>query len=198
MNSLTRGGVLLLGALAGIGLGAGEAHAQVGLKAGLSHGSISNTGVLPGDLGGRTGFAAGLSFGTGYETPLGIGIELLYAQRGSEEPNNPSSRELDYIDIPAYVRLAIPAESVQPFAYLGPQVSFEVDCSTVDDDCPDTGRPTTTYAGVVGAGVRLGTELGITIEARYIYGLTDLDIETITDEDSYEDRSFVILAGISF
>src|SRR5690606_5127083 len=115
MNSLTRGGVLLLGALAGIGLGAGEAHAQVGLKAGLSHGSISNTGVLPGDLGGRTGFAAGLSFGTGYETPLGIGIELLYAQRGSEEPNNPSSRELDYIDIPAYVRLAIPAGSVQPF-----------------------------------------------------------------------------------
>lgn len=173
-------------------------EAQLGVKGGVSHGTVSNTGVLPGDLGGRTGLAAGITLATPPEV-LGIGLELLYAQRGAAEPNNPSSRELDYIDVPAYVRLMAPSEGVAPFVYVGPQASFEVDCATIDDDCPDTGRPATTWAGIVGAGLRFGSDaFGVTVEGRYVYGLTDLELETVTDEDSFSDRSFMILAGISF
>lgn len=199
MNKLAKGCALLAGVLVMGGLAAPDAQAQVGIKAGASFGSISNTGLLPGDLEGRTGFAGGLSFNSPPEV-LGIGLELLYAQRGAEEPNNPSSRELDYIDVPLYVRLMAPAEGIQPFVYAGPQASFEIDCSTIDEDCPDTGRPTTTWAGIVGAGIRLGDDDGggFTLEARYVYGLSDLELDTVTDEDSYEDRSFMILAGFSF
>ena len=198
IDNLTRGCALALGLLFAGGLLAEQAEAQLGLKVGMSHGTVSNTGILPGDLGGRTGFAAGLALVTP-PAALGVGLEALYAQRGAAEPNNPSSRELDYIDIPAYVRLMAPLEVVGPFVYVGPQVSFEMDCRTIDEDCPDTGRPSTTYAGIAGAGVRFGTDrVGFTIEGRYVYGLTDLEFETVSDEDSYEDRSFLILAGISF
>ena len=199
MNKLASGCTVLAAAYVLAGLSAPEAQAQVGIKAGASFGSISNTGLLPGDLEGRTGFAAGLSFATPPDV-VGLGFELLYAQRGAEEPNNPSSRALDYIDLPAYLRVMAPTEGLQPFAYAGPQASFEIDCSAVDEDCPDTGRPTTTWAAVVGAGVRLGEVEGggFTLEARYVYGLSDLELDTVTDGDSYEDRSFLILVGFSF
>ena len=80
--------------------------------------------------------------------------------------------------MPLYVRLMAPSEGIQPFAYAGPQASFEIDCSTVDEDCPDTGRPTTTWSAVVGAGIRLGDADGggFTLEARYVYGLSDLEL----------------------
>ena len=76
-------------------------------------------------------------------------------------------------------------------------------CRAGGTDCPETGpggtkRDKTTYAGVVGAGVRLGGGGGFSIEGRYIYGLTDLKLSTVTSSDSYKTRSFLILAGFSF
>jgi hypothetical protein len=197
MMSIMKRWPLLLGAVLLSTTAAADLHAQMGIKGGVSHGSISNTGVLPGDLGARTGFVVGLSFASA-PAVVGLGVEALYAQRGAEEPNNPSSRELDYVDIPVYVRLMAPSEGVAPYAYAGPQISFEVNCRTGPEECPETGRPSTTYAGIIGAGLRLGGMSALTIEARYVYGLNDLDIDTVTEEENYRDRSFMILAGISF
>jgi hypothetical protein len=174
---------------------AADLHAQVGIKGGVSHGRISNAGLLPGDLGGRTGFAVGFSFATA-PSPFGVGVEALYAQRGARSANNPSSRELDYVDIPVYLRVMAAATGLAPYVYAGPQVSFEIQCDTGLEDCPDTGRSTATYSGVIGAGVHLVEALSI--EGRYMYGLSDLDLETVTDEESYRNRSFMILAGITF
>lgn len=175
-----------------------QTEAQVGVKGGVSHGNISNSGLLPGDLNARTGFAIGLSFATMPTDPVGIGVEALYAQRGANSPEVGSGYELDYIDVPLYLRLMIPAEGMQPFVYAGPQVSFEVRCRTGAGDCPDGDRPSTTYAGVIGAGLRFGAEGGFSVEGRYVYGLRDLNLGTVTDDESYRDRSFEILFGINF
>lgn len=174
---------------------AAHAEAQVALKGGVSHGRISNQGLLPGDLGGRTGFAVGLALATP-PAAFGVGVEALYAQRGARSANNPSSRELDYIDIPIYVRVMAPATGFAPYVYAGPQISFEVRCDTGIEDCPETGRSTATYSGVVGAGIHLLEVLSL--EGRYMYGLSDLELETVTEEESYRNRSFMILAGVTF
>jgi hypothetical protein len=174
-----------------------SAQVEFGLKGGASFGNISNKGVLPGDLGTRTGFAAGVSLGFRAQV-VGVGIEALYAQRGLS--SDAGDQKLDYVDIPVYLKLQAPTPGISPFGYLGPQVSFEVTCKNVDVDCVDTGRSTTDYAGVVGAGVKIGNQssVGFTVEARYIYGLKDLKLSTVTDEDSFKTRSFLILGGIVF
>ena len=173
------------------------AQVEFGLKGGASFGNISNKGVLPGDLGTRTGFAAGASLRFRARV-VGVGVEALYAQRGLS--SDAGDQKLDYIDIPVYLKLQAPTPGISPFGYVGPQVSFEVTCKNVDLDCVDTGRSTTDYAGVVGAGVKIGNEssVGFTVEARYVYGLKDLKLGTVTDEDSFKTRSFLILGGVVF
>ncbi|HEY5219273.1 MAG TPA: porin family protein [Gemmatimonadaceae bacterium] len=164
-----------------------------GIKGGLSYGNVSNSGVLPGDLHSRTGYAIGLGYQGG--APLGIGLEALYAQRGLDGSGS-NGRALNYIDVPLTLRYTVPTPGISPFVFAGPQASFEVQCRAGDADCPDTDRPKTTYAGVIGAGVRLTG--GLSLEGRYVYGLTDLKLNTVTTSQSYKTRSFMALLGIGF
>jgi hypothetical protein len=167
-----------------------------GLKGGFSYGNVSNGGALPGSVTQRSGFAFGVSAVSG--GMIGFGIEALYAQRGVSSNVAADTRHLDYLDIPVYVRLAAPITSVMPFAYVGPQASFELKCGTGSFDCPDTGRPTATFAGVIGAGLQFGALHGLSIEGRYVYGLTDLKLSTVSSSKSYQTRSVLLLAGIGF
>jgi len=176
------------------------AQAEFGVKAGASFGNIKDKGVLPGSLKTRTGLAGGVFLG--YRAAvIGVGIEGLYAQRGAESDQSISdaTTKLDYVDIPAYVKFSIPAPGVRPFLYAGPQVSFEVKCRTAGGsaDCADNGRKQTDYAAVIGGGIRLGGEsLGFLVEGRYVYGLADLKLSTVTAGASYKSRTFMLLVGI--
>jgi len=191
MNKITLG-------LAAFALGAVPLAAQSGmtLKAGASFGNVSNRGVLPGNLSTRTGFAGGLALSLFGGDPLNVSIEGLYAQRGVGSSTDTSARRIDNIDVPAYVRFTLPTPGIAPFAYAGPQVSFQVKCSAGPNPCPSD-MPKTTTAAVIGAGVRLGKP-GLEVEGRYIYGLTDLKLSTVSSSSSYKTRSFMLLAGISF
>jgi len=177
---------------------AATAHAQgIGIKGGISFGDVSNRGLLPGSLDTRTGFALGLGLSSSPGL-LGFGAEGLYAQRGVGDATDADSRRLDYIDVPVYLQAMLPIAGIAPFAYAGPQFSFELRCRAGDNPCPDTDRSKTSYSAAVGAGVRLGTRRAITVEGRYLYGLTDLDLGTVTDPESYKTRSFLILVGVGF
>jgi hypothetical protein len=175
-----------------------ESGWSFGIKGGLSWNDVSNRGLLPGELSERMGWTLGIAFGsTG--TPVSIGIEGLYAQRGLGSDVGGDQR-LDYIDIPAYLRVAIPTEAVAPYVFAGPQASFEINCDfeSVDCDAPDNERDNLTWAALIGAGIRLGDEARFSIEGRYMYGLSDLRFGTVTDENSYRERSFMILGVIGF
>jgi hypothetical protein len=169
------------------------AVAQLGVKAGFSYGNVSNRGILPGALHTRTGFAVGIALANSHSL-LGFGVEGMYAQRGVASSTTTDSRKLDYIDVPAYLRVNFPTPGLAPYAYAGPQVSFELHCS---DACP-SGRPKTTTAAVLGGGVRLGAQSAFSLEGRYVYGLTNLKLNTVTSSESYKTRSFLILAGLDF
>lgn len=176
------------------------AQAEYGLKAGPSFGNIKNQGLFPGNLKTRTGAAGGLFLGY-RASVIGFGIEAMYAQRGarSDQSINDQWTHLDYVDIPAYLKVNIPTPGIRPFIYAGPQVSFEAKCRTANNTapCPNTGRKKTDYAGVIGAGVRLGGKAaGISIEGRYVYGLTDLKLSTVTSSESYNNRTFMVLVAL--
>ncbi|MGH7670014.1 MAG: porin family protein [Gemmatimonadaceae bacterium] len=170
------------------------AQGGLGIKGGATFSNVSGAGVLPGALQSRTGYSIGLGYTSG--SPLGLGIEGLYTQQGVTSTTPGDSRELNYIDVPIYLRLSVPTPGISPFAYAGPQASFEMACHAGGVDCPDTGRPKTTYAGVVGAGLRLMG--GLTVEGRYVYGLTDLKLSTVQSTDSYKTRTFMVLVGLGF
>jgi hypothetical protein len=175
------------------------AQAEYGLKAGASFGNIKNQGVFPGDLKTRIGAAGGLFLGYRAKV-IGVGIEAMYAQRGarSDQSINDQWTHLDYVDIPAYLKVTLPTPGIRPFGYAGPQVSFEAKCRTANNTapCPAAGRKKTDFAGIIGAGVRLGGSAGLSLEARYVYGLTDLKLSTVTSSESYKNRTFMILVGL--
>lgn len=176
------------------------AQAVVGLKLGPSFGNISNRGVLPGSLDTRTGFAGGIYVGSGGGL-LGFGIEALYAQRGasSDQPIATAETRLDYVDVPAYLKVTLPAPGFQPYAFAGPQVSFEVGCkSAYGADCAaNSDRKTTDYAGIIGAGIKFGAgSMALGLEGRYVYGLPDLKVSTVTTSESYKTRSFLLLLSL--
>ena len=184
---------LTLGAAAAL-----SSQSGIAVKGGFSYGNVSNRGILPGNLDSRTGFALGLSFGAGRNV-LGFGFEGLYAQRGVVSSSSPpDERKLDYIDVPVFVRALFPSPGIAPYAYAGPQASFELRCRAGNNACTDSGRPSTSFAAVIGGGARLGARSAFTIEGRYVYGLTDLKLSTVTSSESYKTRSFLILAGWAF
>jgi hypothetical protein len=169
------------------------ANAQgLGIIGGLTWGSTpNNSGALPGTLKANSGFAVGLAAESG--GVVGFGINGLFAQRGFTSSVTGASSNLNYIDVPVYLRVAIPNPVITPFAFAGPQGSFELGCS--GGDCP-SGRPKVTYAGVIGAGVKLGSMFSV--QGRYVYGLTNLNYGTVNNTNNYQARSFMLLAGIGF
>src|SRR5258705_9523720 len=142
-----------------------SAQGALGVKGGWPYGNVSNRGLLPGPLDHRTGFAAGIAL-----TPkghlFGLGVEALYAQRGVSSSTASDSRELNYVDVPVYLRAALPTPGVMPFAYSGPQASFELACRSGTADCPATHRPKTSYAAVLGGGVHFEMRRALSLEGR--------------------------------
>ena len=170
---------------------AAQDNGGIVLKGGLSYGGVSNSGVFPGEARTRNGAAIGIGLVT--RKRVGFGLEGLYAQRGITGSAG-NSRELDYIDVPLYLRISALNPVIQPFAYAGPQVSFELRCDSNGGTCP-SGREKVSYAGAIGGGVRLPRLGGLSVEGRYVYGLTDLKLGTISDSESYRTRSFMLLFG---
>jgi hypothetical protein len=168
------------------------ANAQgFGILGGLSWGNVPPNGVSPGELKANSGFAVGLAAESG--GVVGFGINGLYAQRGFTSSLTGSSSKLNYVDVPVYLRLSIPNDMITPFAFVGPQASFELGCE--GGNCP-SGRPKVTYAGVIGAGVKLGHI--VSVQGRYVYGLTNLNYGTVSNTNNYQPRSFMLLAGVGF
>ena len=193
--------IVMTAALAALAAVPATAQTEVGVKVGMTFGDISNKGLLPGSLDTRSGVAGGLHLGF-RSGVVGFGIEGLYAQRGlkSDQSLATAKTRLDYIDIPVYLKVNVPTSGIRPYIYAGPQVSFEVRCNrsngeSCDPDASDE-RKQTTYAGVIGAGLRLGGSLGLSLEGRYVYGLTDLKLTTLTSDESFKHRTFMILLSV--
>jgi len=177
-----------------------KASAQLQLKAGVSHGSLATTTptVAPGKLNGRTGFALGLAYQDhAANSHFGFGTELLYSQRGGTSTKIGDNRKIDYVDVPIYLTISSTSPTkFAPYAYLGPQASFEVRCTTGLGDCPQDGRQSRVFEGVAGVGLHFQGARDLTIEARYVRGFNDLGIGTTDGQGAYDNSGLMIMAGI--
>lgn len=193
MSGIARATLAGLLALAVPGIAAAQ---SIGIKGGLSYGNVSNSDLLAGNLGARTGFAAGVAVSAG--GLLGLGIEALYTQRGVTSATDTDARALDYLDVPLYLRVTAPTLlPIAPFVYAGPYASFELRCRSGSLSCIDTGRAARSFGALVGAGVRIGSRRAISLEGRFLYGFTDLHLSTVTSSNTYQSRTLLILLGLA-
>ena len=162
------------------------------IKGGLSYGNVSNSGALPvrhAALGDCTGVSAltGGAWASASRRCTRSGITSSW----------PAHRRGWTISTFLYVRLAMPTPGISPFIYAGPQVSFELKCGTQSGNCPTPGGRRRRTPGHWRRPA-FDAFMGLSVEGRYVYGLTDLNLNTVSTSESYQTRSFLLLAGISF
>jgi hypothetical protein len=166
----------------------------LGIVGGVGYGSTpsANSGV-PGDLRANSGAAIGLSV-EGYDA-VGFGMNAMISQRGYSNSIAGASQRLTYLDVPVYFKVSAPSYAVTPFALVGPQASYEMNCD--GGECP-AGRTRMLYSGVLGAGLKFERLHGVSIQGRYAFGFNNLNYTTAASGARYKPQSFMLLAGIGF
>jgi len=176
-----------------------DLHAQTtfGVRGGVTVSS------LDGDLGqtfeksNRTGFAGGVFLDFGGSNPLGLQIGAEYIQRGVEFDTGFEDFSLNYLEIPAVVKLGVPLGGLKPSLLGGAALGFQTSCENGPGfDC-DEEITSTEFAGLLGADVAfyLGG-LTLFVDGRYHFGLND--ISDAADFDELKNRAWTFQGGIGF
>ena len=158
-----------------------------GIKAGVNFSNLSDAT----DLKNQTGFVGGIFAGINFNDKSGIRIDALYSKQGAKLTEG--DFDLNYLNIPiVYKHRLISKLHFQ----IGPQFGFVLD-ENIKITQPggiinDLDTKNFDISGVVGLG--LDVPLGLRLEARYVFGLSD-----ITDNTNYggKNRVFSLLIGYS-
>ena len=158
-----------------------------GIKAGVNFSKLSDAS----DFKNQTGFVGGLFAGIDFSNKSGIRIDALYSKQGAKLTEG--DFDLNYLNIPVvYKHRLISKLHFQ----VGPQFGFVLD-ENINITQPggiidDLDTKNFDISGVVGLG--LDMPLGFRLEARYIFGLSD-----IIDNANYggKNRVFSLIIGYS-
>jgi hypothetical protein len=196
---------------------------ELGFSAGPTFSSLSGLEDLEDEEFGNVSATRVTGIGLGAFLRAGSGnaalqVEVNYVQRGGGIElnlmgfNGSSQLELDYLEVPVLLRLALPAGTVSPFLFAGPAASFELgcsmsislggfeesgDCDDVDEEMGSIERRKLDVAALVGGGVGFPLGAGnLLFQARYSLGLLDLN-ESENGDVSIKNRSFSLSAGFA-
>jgi hypothetical protein len=189
--------------------GTAAAQVEVGVKGGVAFADIPKYAELIEDDEGNADMRIGAAIGGHIAITLGgfVGLQtdVLYTQKGfkAEAPSGIDETlevRLDYIDVPVMLRLG-PTGS-RGFQFLvGPSFNFNTNAKVVlegviDDEEDIKDEVEDFEMGlVIGAGYYGSL---ITVEGRWQEGLTDTsDFRDIGDE-TYKNRTFLVLLGVRF
>lgn len=161
---------------------------DLGIKAGANFANISDVSHLSN----KTGFQAGIFGGIKFSEKIGIQADMLYSQQGAEFDGG--EFDLTYINVPIVLKYyIIQGLNIQA----GPQFGFVVDDKISFDVFGDISRKAKAenfdLSGVVGAGYDF--PMGIRLDARYNFGLTD--VSKIDGADG-KNSVFSVALGYSF
>lgn len=177
-------------------VGATPAAAQdgttIGLRGGVSVASASFDDDTF-DASNRTGFVGGpfVNFDFGL---LGFQLAGLYNSKGFETATG--ELQLDYIEIPAVLKVGIPLEVIKPSIFAGGAFAVRTNCALDGVDCGDDDFKRTDFSGVIGAdlAIYLGG-VSLWADARYNVGLGDINDATDVFGD-LSNRNWNLTAGI--
>lgn len=177
----------------------GQTH--LGVRGGITVGSVSGDVEGTFDKSNRTGFIGGvfLDFvGTGL---LGFQVGAQYTQKGAELDFGGAADELslDYLEIPAVVKLGIPfGGAVKPSVFAGAALGFNTGCDTGGQDCGDDLKGTE-FSGIIGADLMFGLEsVSLFIDGRYHVGFNDLVDSESFQLDKLKNRAWALQVGLGF
>lgn len=174
------------------------AQATLGVRGGVSVSSASVDLGQTFDKNNRTGFAGGAFLDLGGSRPLGLQIGVQYTQMGVDLDLGEAVDEfsLDYVVIPAVVKLGIPLGALKPSVFGGVGLGFNTGCDVAGIDCGDDIGSTELH-GIIGADVAFYLEgVSLFFDGRYNVGLND-----VIDTDSYsidelKNRAWTLQAGL--
>lgn len=170
-----------------------------GLKAGVNYATLAleQDELLP--VKPVLGGAGGVFIGRQLSSGVGLQVEALFSQRGTQDdvPGAEATARLTYIDVPVTVRVGTSTSSgAQFYAFTGPQLGIKVKAELINemlDQTTDLDEQFKSWdAGwTVGAGAELNR---ILLDARYTFGLTDINK---SGEGGWaKNRTLTVLLGI--
>ncbi|MDX2194227.1 MAG: porin family protein [Gemmatimonadales bacterium] len=194
---------LTAAALAAVAPAASAQNILIGPMAGanLSKLDVSNVGA---SVSSRTGFLGGAFTRIALGPSLAIGAEAFFSGQGADPVGAINRVDLHYVNVPVYLRVAVPLPVVKPFAFAGPQLGMKVKCeqraaaTNTVSDCP-TGFKSADWSAVGGVGVEIGLGGGALVSTlRYQYGLSELgNVGALTDLKNRV-ATFTLGYGIKF
>lgn len=177
-----------------------------GVKAGLNISSLKvdfGDASVTGD--GRAGFLGGFWLARDFNPRGGLQIEALLSQKGSEFGvedlgfGDDSSFSLTYIEFPVLGRVNFPTSGVIVRALAGPTFGFHVNESIkvggVKVDADSVPLKTFDAGFAIAGAVEVRKFI---IDARYTWGLTDINDGTDSDEPTVKNGTFSISFGYRF
>lgn len=189
---------ILIAALVMLSLGwmsVGGAAAQTapsttgGVKFGLN---VANLVENTERLDSKNGFVLGGFVRYDIDDVLSVQPEVLFSKQGASIRDR--SIHLDYLQIPVLVVAGVRKQQVRPFVLAGPALGLRLRATAYEDDesedLSEIARRSD-MSFVLGGGIE---RKGLVVEARYTWGLLDLD----TGRDIDKNRVFSLMAGFNF
>lgn len=177
----------------------GQAQTTLGVRGGVSVSSVELDLAGTFDDSNRTGFEGGVFLDFGRSRPLGFQIGAQYAQKGAELDFEGVVEDLtlNYLEIPAVVKLGIPLLGLKPSVFGGAALGFQTGCDDIEEiDC-DEDVTSTNVSGILGADVVLDLGgLSLWADGRFHFGLSD--IADAVDIDELKTRAWTLQAGLGF
>lgn len=182
-----------------------QSQTTVGLRGGVttSHASLDLDETFARDN--RTGFAGGAFFDWNSGGLLGFQVAAEYVQKGVDLDFGRTVNELtlDYLEIPAVVKLGLPLGSLKPSAFGGVSLGFNTGCDVGGEAVPENGTDCgdeisgTEWSGVFGADLAwYVSSFSLWVDTRYYVGLSDISDGTAFNE--LKNRAWNLSAGVGF
>ena len=156
---------------------------DLGIKLGSNFASISDAKQ---DSSTRTGIQAGIFAGIKFNDKVGINLDVLYSQQGADF--DAGAFDLTYVNLPVIFKYyLVGGLHLQG----GPQFGILVDDSIIDLYEEIVEAETSDISGIIGVGYDL--PLGLRVEGRYNFGLTD-----ILEDSNIKNSVLTLSVGFSF
>lgn len=173
----------------------GHGGIGIGVKGGLLFATIAEAGE-PNAFKNRNGIIGGLFLGGNRTGIVGVGVDLLYARKGGKDPNSSTTLDLDYVNVPVYVRINGGSSSLNGvigYGIVGVDLNFLLKgkLSTGEDVKSEFERAD--YGFVVGGGVEITR---VVVEARFTQGVGNIAKDK--SASVLKSKSFAIMIGVRF
>ncbi|MFC1661846.1 outer membrane beta-barrel protein [Gemmatimonadota bacterium] len=170
----------------------------LGFRGGISAASASFDAEDTFSKSNRTGFVGGvfLNFDLG---GLGFQVAGQYTQKGVDLDLGDAVNEfsLDYVEIPAVIKLGLPLGVIKPSVFGGAGFGFNTGCDADGQDCSDDIK-STDISGIAGADVAIYFgSTSLWADARYHFGLDSVEDAGDVVGD-LKNRNWTFQAGLGF